>query len=294
MINVIVIAGFIVAIVALWTKMKQNGLERDAYMGVNQQMMKGAEHAARREVKRKDMIRLLQADNAELSDSYALLSHEKQVSDLNYKALLQDNKEAWDQREVLEKKARQLEQALKMEQQERAKLEDSLKYYMELLGEQMNTGALKPMNDDISRYALRACLADALDRNAKLRRLIRRMRDRGRFPQIPQIDPQITLISSTQRKAEEKPRKAEVDGEFESLRAGGPTTAIIQGDDAWEAKHEAEIPEGEVAVAKLIAGMVPAGNSGFPADGADKSADYAEKEGVHTDSADYTDKKEGT
>lgn len=227
MIDVIVIAGFIVAIVALWTKKAEYKKSWQEAQEVIGQMVKGAEIQAKREVVLKSNAKMLaNALQGYLDEEAMAVSEPKHLC------------------AVLEKKARQLEQALKMEQQERAKLEESLKYYMELLGEQMNTGAPKPMNDDMSRYALRACLADALDRNAKLQRLIRRMRDRGRFPQIAQIDPQITLIENGEIVQIAKG----LDAEFDSLRAGGPTTAIIQGDDAYELKHEAEIPAGEVAV----------------------------------------------
>lgn len=253
-----VLAGLI----ACWIKKEEYKDDSRLKGEVIGQMQAGAEIAAQRDVKRKEVISKLRAELEETGMDRNMWRLSYQGSKQHVDQLQKELGESLKATADAEMKWRNLELALQMEQKQRRLVEENLKYYMELLGEQMNTGAPAQVDNDMSRWALRCCLADALRRNAGLQRVIRRMRDRARG-KVP--------ADSADCGADSAEKDVELDAEFDSLRAAGPTTAIIQGDDAWDPKYEPMVPERETAVECEVIG--------FPADLADGCADLADERG---------------
>jgi hypothetical protein len=238
--DVIIIAVMLVlgaAVVALWIKKeeyKDERIRKDEAIG---QLMAGAEIWAQRDTERKALIERLRKALDESNEELIIQRLMYQGAKVQIEQFSKEQEASLNKLAALDMKSRNLELALTMEQKNVANLEESLKYYMELCAGQVKSeeGTVKS-EGEMSRWALRVCLDNALQKNAKLERVIRRMRDRGRFPQMPQIDAQMSQI------------EGELDAEFDGLRASGCATSFDVGGDGYDPKVDPGVPSGEEAV----------------------------------------------
>ena len=154
MIDVVIIFTMLVllaAVISMWIKKEEYKDESCRHESACQQMQKGAEIAAQRDVERKARLqaygKLVVAQRRELSELKDELFCANQIRMGQREQLIQKGKEseqlnkdlemAWSLRDAALAKAKNLELALEMEQKNNGLLEENMKYSMELCAEQV-------------------------------------------------------------------------------------------------------------------------------------------------------------